>query len=287
LERWSSDGRGDDYEYTGKEYDADTGLTYFGARYLEPRLGRWVSPDPAFLAVTAIPQSREFAGRWQYALNNPANIVDTNGTRTQVVGKMEFELGSQRFDSEATSRYLAALQQGANAKLSGVCTRHVANATLNGAEDRESVRSEGSLKRASAGHNDPARLANTLATRENWTEVTSQVVDPDRTYAHKDFVTLMSRLPAGAVVTFDVTKTDGKTSYHSMMLAADGRAFSDASQTRNTYTFGKDYSNIRILLATQNDRTNGEVKAESMSAHGAHEANEHQPTASAREAREQ
>ncbi|MCU0682762.1 MAG: hypothetical protein MUF34_11025, partial [Polyangiaceae bacterium] len=32
--------------FTGKEADAEVGLTYFGKRYLLPHLGRWASPDP-------------------------------------------------------------------------------------------------------------------------------------------------------------------------------------------------------------------------------------------------
>ena len=30
----------------GKEEDVEVGLVYFGKRYLNPQLGRWVSPDP-------------------------------------------------------------------------------------------------------------------------------------------------------------------------------------------------------------------------------------------------
>jgi RHS repeat-associated protein len=35
------------YEFTGKERDRGVGLVYFGARFLDSRLGRWPSPDPA------------------------------------------------------------------------------------------------------------------------------------------------------------------------------------------------------------------------------------------------
>ena len=38
-------------EFTGKEEDVEVGLQYFGKRYLNPLLGRWVSADP--LAVHA------------------------------------------------------------------------------------------------------------------------------------------------------------------------------------------------------------------------------------------
>jgi RHS repeat-associated protein len=34
------------YRFTGKEDDSEVGLTYFGARYYAPGLGRFISPDP-------------------------------------------------------------------------------------------------------------------------------------------------------------------------------------------------------------------------------------------------
>jgi RHS repeat-associated protein len=34
------------YRFTGKELDPETGMYYFGARYYEPRISRWVSADP-------------------------------------------------------------------------------------------------------------------------------------------------------------------------------------------------------------------------------------------------
>jgi len=35
------------YKFTGKELDKETGLYYFGARYYDARIGRWISTDPA------------------------------------------------------------------------------------------------------------------------------------------------------------------------------------------------------------------------------------------------
>ena len=40
-----------DYKFTGKEEDVEVGLHYFGKRYLNTHLGRWISPDP--LAIHA------------------------------------------------------------------------------------------------------------------------------------------------------------------------------------------------------------------------------------------
>ena len=35
------------FKFTGKELDSETGLYYYGARYLDPKTSRWVSADPA------------------------------------------------------------------------------------------------------------------------------------------------------------------------------------------------------------------------------------------------
>jgi RHS repeat-associated protein len=35
------------YRFTGKEKDEETGLYYYGARYLDPKYSRWLSTDPA------------------------------------------------------------------------------------------------------------------------------------------------------------------------------------------------------------------------------------------------
>jgi RHS repeat-associated protein len=42
--RWDS--YREDYRFTGKENDAEVGLTYFGKRYAMPAAGRWISADP-------------------------------------------------------------------------------------------------------------------------------------------------------------------------------------------------------------------------------------------------
>ncbi len=57
--------------FTGKERDDETKLNYFGARYLDPMLGMWISVDPA----------RQFASPYLYAGNgmNPLSHYDANG----------------------------------------------------------------------------------------------------------------------------------------------------------------------------------------------------------------
>ncbi len=55
--------------YTGKELDDETSLNYFGARYLDPMLGVWISVDPA----------RQRFSPYTYGSNNPISRIDPNG----------------------------------------------------------------------------------------------------------------------------------------------------------------------------------------------------------------
>ena len=55
--------------FTGKELDDETSLNYFGARYLDPMLGVWISVDPA----------RQRFSPYTYGSNNPISRIDPNG----------------------------------------------------------------------------------------------------------------------------------------------------------------------------------------------------------------
>lgn len=59
------------YAYVGKRYDAFSGLVYFGKRFYDPNLGRWLTPDP----LGAVDHSNLY----QYVFNNPFRYYDPNG----------------------------------------------------------------------------------------------------------------------------------------------------------------------------------------------------------------
>ncbi len=63
------------YGYTGGEIDTETGLVYLRARYYDPTLGRFISPDP-FLGRLAEPITQN---RYVYVKNNPLGLVDPSG----------------------------------------------------------------------------------------------------------------------------------------------------------------------------------------------------------------
>jgi RHS repeat-associated protein len=59
------------YRYIGMERDEETGLSYHGARYCAPWLGRWVSADPSGLKAGVNP--------YGYANGNPTRYSDRSG----------------------------------------------------------------------------------------------------------------------------------------------------------------------------------------------------------------
>jgi RHS repeat-associated protein len=65
------------YKFTGKERDTESGLDYFGARYNASSMGRFMTPDP--LLNSGRPGSPQTWNRYAYALNNPLKIVDPTG----------------------------------------------------------------------------------------------------------------------------------------------------------------------------------------------------------------
>ena len=69
------------YLFAGQQFDSGTDLYYLRSRYLSPRVGRFISPDP-FAGVIGRPSSLH---RYQYASANPVHITDPSG-RFDLVG---------------------------------------------------------------------------------------------------------------------------------------------------------------------------------------------------------
>jgi RHS repeat-associated protein len=62
-------------KYTGQRYDAETSLYYYGARYYDPSLGRFMGAD----AVIASQYRTSALHPYTYVESNPLNYVDPSG----------------------------------------------------------------------------------------------------------------------------------------------------------------------------------------------------------------
>jgi RHS repeat-associated protein len=98
VERTASDLAKTPFRFTGKELDEETGLYYYGARYLNPQTSMWLSADPAMgeyiprapVDDDAKKYNQNLPGMggvfnyvnlhtYHYAGNNPVKLVDPTG----------------------------------------------------------------------------------------------------------------------------------------------------------------------------------------------------------------
>jgi RHS repeat-associated protein len=63
------------FRFTGKERDSETGLYYYGARYLDPKTSRWLSADSAMGGVFNYVDLHVY----HYAGSNPVKYTDPDG----------------------------------------------------------------------------------------------------------------------------------------------------------------------------------------------------------------
>src|SRR5579864_2451044 len=69
---------GTDPKFTSKERDSETGLDYFGARYMSSAQGRFTSPDPIAVNDQRLSDPQRFNLN-AYGRNSPMKFVDPTG----------------------------------------------------------------------------------------------------------------------------------------------------------------------------------------------------------------
>ena len=66
------------YKFNGKQFDEETGLYYYGARYMGPKISMWLGVDPL---MEKYPNVTGYC----YTMDNPIKFIDPNGKETYVI----------------------------------------------------------------------------------------------------------------------------------------------------------------------------------------------------------
>lgn len=90
------------YRFSTKEFSPQSGLVYFGARYYDPKLGRWITKD-------LIPALNLYV----YCKNNPINLIDPFGLDTYYINRtFEKDGRSEPTNSSYSHSYVAITDNG-------------------------------------------------------------------------------------------------------------------------------------------------------------------------------
>jgi len=140
------------FKFTGKELDK-TGLYYFGARYYEPEIGRFIQPD-SYVQDPSDPQS---FNRYSYCRNNPLTYTDPSGNFWEFIFLALSYISMASAVVSAVSSIVAMAtdsQTWANiAKISGIISIATGITAAVGNSISASIASKGTMT-ASASMND-------------------------------------------------------------------------------------------------------------------------------------
>ena len=97
------------YTFTGREYDEETGMYYYRARYYDPQTGRFISEDPIGFAGGDV-------NLYAYVGNNPVNFIDPDGQKFIIgagicVGLLALDFGTTFYDLDEYSDEMEALKR--------------------------------------------------------------------------------------------------------------------------------------------------------------------------------
>ena len=93
------------YKFNGKEFDEETGLYYYGARYMNPITSIWYGVDPIREMYVA-------NSCYIYCLNNPIIFIDPNGKKVKIVNDVNQGLSVIRGTLPKKLRKFVAVTDG-------------------------------------------------------------------------------------------------------------------------------------------------------------------------------
>ncbi|MBI2420252.1 MAG: RHS repeat-associated core domain-containing protein [Ignavibacteriales bacterium] len=144
LRSYNNSSPNERYDYTGKERDTESGLNYFGARYYDSEIGRWLNVDPL---------ADKYPGwsPYNYCMNNPVNSVDPDGRKVVDSKNKEISIvrqkdGTLKFGKNATSAVKRICNALAMTKTGGLMLDQVVKSKIKvhlDISDKTVIRKEG------------------------------------------------------------------------------------------------------------------------------------------------
>jgi RHS repeat-associated protein len=102
------------YRFTGREWDSETGLYFYRARYIDASIGRFISEDPIRFAAGV-----DF---YRYAMNNPTRLTDPTGFAPpclNVKNFVDFMNAQDKGRDKSTSNCAQSVKNGLDAGFGG------------------------------------------------------------------------------------------------------------------------------------------------------------------------
>jgi len=107
-----------DYLYTGQRQEAEIGLYYYGARWYDPAIGRFIQAD----SVVPNPGSAKGFDRYAYTFNNPIKYSDPSGHSPVLLDGEQFvETDKSSGISNHISRTITKIDHCSTAKMDPSC----------------------------------------------------------------------------------------------------------------------------------------------------------------------
>ena len=106
------------YLFNAKEFDEETGMYYYGARYYEPRLSLWISPDP-------LGEIFSNSSSHRYVKNNPLRFIDPTGlfeteAEAQEYADINFPGAEVHQDTKSQQWFVSLNEEGTAAYKTGL-----------------------------------------------------------------------------------------------------------------------------------------------------------------------
>ena len=89
------------YKFNGKELDEETGLYYYGARYLQPVASVWYGTDPLFEKYPSV-------SPYMYCHANPINLIDPDGMDDYKINKSGQLIFWRKTNAKSTHRIFSS-----------------------------------------------------------------------------------------------------------------------------------------------------------------------------------